>query len=112
MSCDQGAAGGGGAEVSFGELVSELAARAEKTLAGPSPGVLPGAADVTALMVTAVRLYAAVAEHGPEAPAPAQLDLSPTEACTAAAALLKSQLLTPFEFAIWFSEAATTDKGA
>jgi hypothetical protein len=56
-------------------------------------------------MITAVRLYAAAAERAPDAPASAQLDLSPTEACTAAAALLRSQLLTPFEFAIWFSGA-------
>jgi hypothetical protein len=97
---------GGSADVGFAELVDQLGALTEKMLASDQPGALPGAADVTALMVTAVRLYAAAAERGPEAPAPAQLDLTPTQACTAAAALLKSQLLTPFEFAIWFSEGA------
>lgn len=105
MSCDQGAARNGGAAASFGALVGELGELARQILAGDEAGTLP-AADVTALMIAAVRLYAAAAEAGQDAPAPAQLDVSPTEACTAAAALLKSQLLTPFEFGIWFSEAA------
>jgi len=106
LSSEQGASGGGGPDPRFSELAGELGALAGKMLASDQPAALPGAADVTALMITAVRLYAAAAERGPEVPVPAQLDLSPTEACTAAAALLKSQLLTPFEFAIWFSEGA------
>jgi hypothetical protein len=105
LSCDQAAATSGGTGPNFGELVEELGALAGRILGSDQPGTLPGAADVTSLMVTAVRLYAAAAEHAPDAPVPAQLDLTPTEACTAAAALLKSQLLTPFEFAIWFSGA-------
>jgi hypothetical protein len=31
------------------------------------------------------------------------LDVTTTEACTVATALLRSQSLTPFEFAVWFS---------
>jgi hypothetical protein len=102
LSCDHGASGNV-TGASFSELVGELGALAGQMLASDQPGALPSAADVTALMVTAVRLYSAAAERAPDAPAPAQLDLSPTQACTAATALLKSQLLTPFEFAIWFS---------
>jgi hypothetical protein len=105
LSCDQGGAASGGTGASFGELVGALGALAGRMLASDQPGALPGAADVTALMATAVRVYAAAAERAPDAPVPAQLDLTPTEACTGAAALLKSQLLTPFEFAIWFSGA-------
>lgn len=35
--------------------------------------------------------------------------LSPTEACTAAAALLRAQGLTPFEFGVWFSVSGSHD---
>ena len=35
--------------------------------------------------------------------------LSPTEACTAAAALLRAQGLTPFEFGVWFSVSGSRD---
>ena len=35
--------------------------------------------------------------------------LSPTEACTAAAALLRAQGLTPFEFGVWFSVSGSGD---
>lgn len=35
--------------------------------------------------------------------------LSPTEACTAAAALLRAQGLTPFEFGVWFSVSGPRD---
>jgi hypothetical protein len=37
--------------------------------------------------------------------------LTPTEACTAAAALLRSQGLTPFEFSIWFSATGASNVG-
>lgn len=104
MSSEQRVSASAGTDQGFSQLTTELGALVASMLASDHPDALPGAADVTALMVTAVRLYAAAAEHAPDAPAPAQLDLTPTEACTAAAALLKSQLLTPFEFAIWFSE--------
>lgn len=35
--------------------------------------------------------------------------LTPTEACTAAAALLRAQGLTPFEFGVWFSVSGSRD---
>ncbi|MFI0486682.1 hypothetical protein [Actinomadura sp. 9N215] len=65
---------------------------------GPSDPVQLGA-----LLTLAVRLYSGCSEN-PYAPAAlAELKLTPTEACTAAAALLHAQSLTPFEFAVWFS---------
>ncbi|TDD28088.1 hypothetical protein E1287_33350 [Actinomadura sp. KC06] len=56
-----------------------------------------------ALMTLAVRLYAAGSENPYGPAALAELKLTPTEACTAAAALLHAQSLTPFEFSVWFS---------
>ena len=60
-------------------------------------------ADVSLLMTSVCRLYAALFDGAQGGPPPADLMLSPTEAVNAAAALLRSQQLTPFEFAIWFS---------
>jgi hypothetical protein len=56
------------------------------------------------LLRGAVRLYANGSAEPYGAASLRTLDLTPTEACTVAAALLKSQSLTPFEFSIWFSE--------
>ena len=50
-----------------------------------------------------VRLYAVASERRHEGIGGAELLVTPTEAVTVAAALLRSQQLTPFEFAIWFS---------
>lgn len=36
--------------------------------------------------------------------------LTPTEACTAAAALLRAQAITPFEFGVWFSVSGPRDE--
>jgi hypothetical protein len=76
----------------LGELVSALPADAE------------GVSRSTAceLLTQASRLYAA----GPDPYTPealAALRVSPTEACTVAAALLHAHSLTPFEFGVWFS---------
>jgi hypothetical protein len=56
-----------------------------------------------ALLTLAVRLYTDGSENPYGPAALAELKLTPTEACTAAAALLHAQSLTPFEFAVWFS---------
>lgn len=76
----------------LGELVSALPADTE------------GVPRSTAceLLTHASRLYAA----GPDPYTPealAALRVSPTEACTVAAALLHAHSLTPFEFGVWFS---------
>lgn len=60
-------------------------------------------AHVSALLAAAVRLYTACSEDPYSEAALAALEVTPTEACTAATALLHSQSLTPFEFSIWFS---------
>ncbi|MGH3243870.1 MAG: hypothetical protein ACRDNL_26055, partial [Spirillospora sp.] len=60
-------------------------------------------AELGALLTAAVRLYSGCSENPYSTAALSQLKLTPTEACTAAAALLHAQSLTPFEFAVWFS---------
>lgn len=65
-------------------------------------------ADASALFIAAVRMYAGQSYGGTRGPSGAELEVTPTEAVTAAAALLRSQQLTPFEFAIWYSEHGAT----
>jgi sugar/nucleoside kinase (ribokinase family) len=67
------------------------------------PGGAVSQAEVSALLTAATRLYAACSEDPYGTAALADLRVTPTEACTVAAALLRSQSLTPFEFSIWFS---------
>ena len=58
---------------------------------------------VTALVTEATLAYArAVEEAGHEVP-PLQPSVSTTDALTLACALLRSQNLTPFDLALWFS---------
>jgi hypothetical protein len=72
----------------------------------PAEGSGPTVAriDAATLLASAVRLYASQSDGGHRGPSGAELAVTPTEAVTVAAALLRSQQLTPFEFAIWFSE--------
>ena len=60
-------------------------------------------AELSALLSTAIKLYTSLsrAPYGDEALA--GLAVTTTEACTVATALLRSQSLTPFEFAVWFA---------
>ena len=62
-------------------------------------------ADLSALLSVAIKLYTSLSgdPYGDEALA--GLTVTPTEACTVATALLHSQSLSPFEFAVWFSSA-------
>ena len=72
----------------------------------PDPGSVPDASDqpaLGALLGEVARLYSACAVDPHGASAPAALSVGPTEACTAAAALLASESITPFEFSIWYS---------
>jgi hypothetical protein len=84
-------------------LLDEVSAAVGDILAEGSGATLPGA-DVSGLLVSAVRLYASQSDGSRRGPSGAELAVTPTEAVTVAAALLRSQQLTPFEFAIWFSE--------
>ena len=61
-------------------------------------------ADVAQLLAAAARLYTACSAHPYDPVALRELALTPTDACTVAAALLRSQSLSPFEFSIWFSD--------
>ena len=75
--------------------LDELAARTELS-----------ADDVQAIISAATRLYAnASTRAGRELP-PLAPDVSTTDALTLACALLRSQDLTPFDMAMWFSRGA------
>ena len=60
-------------------------------------------ADLSALLSAAIKLYTALSADPYGDEALAGLAVTPTEACTVAAALLHSQSLSPFEFSVWFS---------
>lgn len=67
-----------------------------------TPPTAASQSDVSALLAAACRVYAALSDDPYGCAALADLRLTTTEACTVAAALLRSQSLTPFEFSIWF----------
>jgi hypothetical protein len=58
---------------------------------------------VRAVVSAATRLYAQASDRAGQELAPLAADVSTTEALTLACALLRSQDLTPFDMAIWFS---------
>jgi hypothetical protein len=62
-------------------------------------------ADLSALLTEAIKLYVSLSTDPYGDEALAGLTVTPTEACTAATALLHSQSLSPFEFSVWFSSA-------
>jgi hypothetical protein len=62
--------------------------------------------SVRAVVSAATRLYAQASERSGEELAPLAPDISTTEALTLACALLRSQDLTPFDMAVWFSRGA------
>lgn len=65
--------------------------------------------QVRAVVSAATRLYFAASERaGCELP-PVELEVSTTEALTLACALVRSQDLTPFEMAVWFSRGQRSD---
>ncbi|HZI78149.1 MAG TPA: hypothetical protein VFD69_01485 [Vicinamibacterales bacterium] len=59
--------------------------------------------SVCALVSAAARLYTRALERAGEALPALPPDISATDALTLACALLRSQDLTPFEMAVWFS---------
>ena len=62
-------------------------------------------AELSALLSAAIRLYASLSRRALRRRGPGRPDVTPTEACTVASALLHSQSLTPFEFSVWFATA-------
>jgi hypothetical protein len=79
---------------------SETVTAAEALLAQDTPVVQ---ADLSALLSVAIKLYTSLSADPYGDEALAGLTVTPTEACTVAAALLHSQSLSPFEFSVWFS---------
>ena len=59
--------------------------------------------ELSALLSDAIKRYASLSPDPYGDEALAGLDVTTTEACIVATALLRSQSLTPFEFAVWFS---------
>ncbi len=59
--------------------------------------------QVRALVSAATRLYAAASSRAGEELPPVGSEVSTTDAVSLACALVRSQDLTPFEMAIWFS---------
>ena len=65
--------------------------------------------QVRAVLSAAIRLYAAASERAGRELSPAGPEISTTDAVTLACALVRSQDLTPFEMAVWFSRGARTE---
>jgi hypothetical protein len=61
---------------------------------------------VRAAVTAATKLYAAACEEAGRELPPLDAGVSTTEALTLACALLRSQDLTPFDMALWFSRGA------
>ena len=59
--------------------------------------------DVRAIVSAATRLYANACTRAGEELPPVTAQVSTTDAITLACALVRSQDLTPFEMAMWFS---------
>jgi hypothetical protein len=94
--------------------LSEVRLKADTTAVVAALEELAGRTDliedeVRAIVSAATRLYAnASAQAGRELP-PLTSDVATTDAITLACALLRSQDLTPFDMAMWFSKGARQD---
>lgn len=62
--------------------------------------------DIRAVLSAATRWYASAVEASRQEFRPVDATISATEAITLACALLRSQDLTPFDLALWFSRGA------
>jgi hypothetical protein len=67
------------------------------------------AEQVRALVSAATRLYAAASSRAGEELPPVGPEVSTTDAVSLACALVRSQDLTPFEMAVWFSHGQRRD---
>jgi hypothetical protein len=59
--------------------------------------------ELSAQLSEAIKRYTSLSSDPYGDEALGGLDITTTEACTVATALLRSQSLTPFEFAVWFA---------
>ena len=87
-------------EVPEGVAISEAVEAAQALL---SPDAPVSQAELSALLSVAIKLYTSLSSDPYGDDALTGLTVTPTEACTVAAALLHSQSLSPFEFSVWFS---------
>lgn len=62
--------------------------------------------EIRAVLSAATRWYASAVEASGQEFRPVDATISATEAVTLACALLRSQNLTPFDLALWFSRGA------
>jgi len=88
----------------FHEIAEHLAAVVDQVL---SDHDTIDEADLATTLAAATRLYSNCAPNPYASAMLRQLEVSPTEACTVAATLLRAQSLTPFEFSVWFSSGRT-----
>ena len=63
--------------------------------------------EIRAVLSAATRWYASAVEASGQEFRPVDATISTTEAVTLACALLRSQNLTPFDLALWFSRGAS-----
>ena len=82
-----------------GDAVSSVVAGLEQLV--DSGAVSPE--QVKAVVSAATRLYAAASSRAGEELPPVGPEVSTTDAVSLACALVRSQDLTPFEMAVWFS---------
>lgn len=82
-------------------LIEDAKALSEELAGGDQPAEV-GESDLAGLLGAVVRLYVQLAGDPYDPRRLAAINVTPTDACTVAAALLRSQSLTPFEFSIWF----------
>jgi hypothetical protein len=86
-------------------LSASEAVEAARALLGGGDRASVTQADLSALLSAAIKLYTALSAEPYGDEALSGLSVTPTEACTVAAALLHAQSLSPFEFSVWFSTA-------
>jgi hypothetical protein len=86
-------------------LSASEAVEAARALLSDSGAASVSQPELSALLSTAIKLYTSLSPDPYGDEALAGLTVTPTEACTVAAALLHAQSLSPFEFSVWFSAA-------
>ena len=64
---------------------------------------LTSQSELSSVLSDAIKRYASLSADPYGDAALAGLEVTTTEACIVATALLRSQSLTPFEFAVWFA---------
>ena len=93
--------------------VCALAAAAElRRLSESGAGASISEAALQQAVGAVLRLYEAACAHAHREVVPVGPDVSTTAAITLACALVRSQSLTPFDFALWFSHTAPAGENA